>query len=393
MNVRLIIIQFVLIACTSCSSDKTLIKGCGIPIVLNEIKTSLVDTAFFQASSIIPLESNDNFSLIRSIDRICVIDDTFYMLDRSLGKVFMYSTSGKYLGQINDIGSGPGEYIQISDITVDQKRKNIVLLCDRSYKVMYYTNAGKLMKEVSYSDYYSEFIVNGDSIYCYKVGLKDVDYILTYTYPMDFLRKEALHERPYFDSGSSGNFTSFDVGNRLTISDAVYFTRPLESCIYSIDRNGIYEKYAIDFKEHHLPKSLLEKNMSAEDFLNICDENKYVCSITNVVGNRDYLLFKTNIGLFIYDKQLKRLEGYYFILNSPLRGGSPNYLPVNNASQIIQIMQPMQFKQYMDIQKERNKTDDKLNPVYENIYQNLHDEDNPILIIYELPYKNNIIEE
>ena len=111
------------------------------------------------------------------------------------------------------------------------------------------------------------------------------------------------------------------------------------------------------------------------------------------MGNRDYLLFKTNIGLFIYDKQLKRLEGYYFILNSPLRGGSPNYLPVNNASQIIQIMQPMQFKQYMDIQKERNKTDDKLNPVYENIYQNLHDEDNPILIIYELPYKNNIIEE
>ena len=59
MNVRLIIIQFVLIACTSCSSDKILIKGCGIPIVLNEIKTSLVDTAFFQASSIIPLESND----------------------------------------------------------------------------------------------------------------------------------------------------------------------------------------------------------------------------------------------------------------------------------------------------------------------------------------------
>lgn len=48
MNVRLIIIQFVLIACTSCSSDKTLIKGCGIPIVLNEIKTSLVDTAFFK---------------------------------------------------------------------------------------------------------------------------------------------------------------------------------------------------------------------------------------------------------------------------------------------------------------------------------------------------------
>lgn len=35
----------------------------------------------------------------------------------------MYSTSGKYLGQINDIGSGPGEYIQISDITVDQKEK------------------------------------------------------------------------------------------------------------------------------------------------------------------------------------------------------------------------------------------------------------------------------
>ena len=68
MNVRLIIIQFVLIACTSCSSDKTLIKGCGIPIVLNEIKTSLVDTAFFQASSIIPLESNDNFTIKRQRD-------------------------------------------------------------------------------------------------------------------------------------------------------------------------------------------------------------------------------------------------------------------------------------------------------------------------------------
>lgn len=35
----------------------------------------------------------------------------------------MYSTSGKYLGQINDIGSGPGEYIQISVLPWNQKKK------------------------------------------------------------------------------------------------------------------------------------------------------------------------------------------------------------------------------------------------------------------------------
>lgn len=386
MKRQLIVIQLMLILCVGCASDKKLSKGYELPVVLNGVKPTLVDTAFFQSSSVIPLESTDS-SLIRSIDRICMIDDVFYLLDVSLGKVLMYNEQGKCLGQIHDVGSGPGEYIRISDITVDPQRKNLILLCDRPYKVMYYTREGKLLKEVAYSDYYSEFVMSGDHIYCYKVGRNDEDYLLTYTYPLNLQKEEVLHKRPWFNSGSSNTLSYFDVGNRLTVSDAVYLTRPFENYIYVIDHNDIYEKYEIDFKKHQLPQSLLEERLSSQEFLAKCDENKYVCSITDVVGNQDYLFFKTNIGLFVYDKQQQQLDGYYFILNSALGGGSPKYLPVGNSSSIVQIIQPMQFKQYMSIKREREKNPEGSDSVYDAIYQNLHDEDNPVLVVYKLPNK------
>lgn len=388
----ILVAQLVLIICAGCTSIQIVSKGYELPIELNEIKTALVDTAFFQSSLVVPLESNDS-SLIRFINRVCMVNDTLYLLDRSLNKVFIYSDSGKYLGQINDMGSGPGEYIQISDITVDQKRNNIAVLCDRPYKIMYYTHEGKLVEEFPCSNYFSEFVMKGNNIYCYDVGGKNIDNLITYVYPMKLIKKEALHERPYFDSKKAGTSFSFDDGNRLTISNAIYFTRSFEDYIYTIDYNGVYEKYDIDFKKHQLPQSLLEKGMSSWDFLNVCDENKYICSITNVIGNRDYLFFETNLGVFVYDKQSRRLDGYRFILNSSLQGGTSHYLPINNSSQIVQILQPSQFKQYIDSRQKREKNMNQLNLIYKNVYQNLNNEDNPILIIYKLPNSNNMDED
>lgn len=386
MKKKLLIFQLLLAICTGCASDKKKSNEPEYTLSLNETKSALVDTAFFQSVTVIPLEANDS-SLIRSVDRIYKMDGVYYLFDHSLCKVFMYNERGNYLGQISDIGNGPGEYVQISDMAIDRKRKNIVLLCDRPYKVMYYTLKGKFLKEISNSDYYDESVVNDGNIYCYKRGHKGDDRLLTYTYPFTFQGDEVLYERPFFHTKSVGEEYLFTNGNYLTVSDAVYLTRPFENNIYTIDENGVHGKYTIDFKKHNLPLSLLEEGLSPKKFLATCGENKYVCGITNVIGNCDYLLFSTNIGLYVYDKQLQQLNGYSFILNSGWNGGSSNCLPVGNSSSIAQVIQSIQFKMYMDIRHKHAKDSAEIAPVYESVYTKLQDEDNPVLIVYELPCK------
>ncbi len=68
---------------------------------------------------------------------------------------------------------------------------------------------------------------------------------------------------------------------------------PFDYSIYSVRDGEIYEKYKIDLKEAS-GKSIFNANLSPLDFIDLCDEKKYLYTIENVVENSDYLLFGTN---------------------------------------------------------------------------------------------------
>ena len=161
--------------------------------------------------------------------------------------------------------------------------------------------------------------------------------------------------------------------------------RDFDFSIYSLVEGEAYQKYVIDFKEHRMPENLLKDNLSPMDFMNLCDEKDYVCTVENVVENSDYLLFGTNKYMFIYDKQMDKLTGYNFIENSALKAGKADYLTLNSSNYIAQVWQSSEFKRHIDNRKERDGNLEGLDRQYLQIYESMEDEDNPILLIYELP--------
>ena len=125
----------------------------------------LEDTVFFKSKKIIPLETND-LALIGQIDRICMAEDTLFVLDQQSNSVIVYDKDGKYINRIRNVGKGPKEYINIGDISVDNLNKELVVLCAHPSKVQFYSYQGKFLREESLGErYYSHLGTDGRYIY------------------------------------------------------------------------------------------------------------------------------------------------------------------------------------------------------------------------------------
>ncbi len=51
---------------------------------------------------------------------------------------------------------------------------------------MYYTYLGEFIEEATYSDFYSEFFIQGDTLYCYDSGVMGKKKLGVFIYPMEW---------------------------------------------------------------------------------------------------------------------------------------------------------------------------------------------------------------
>jgi hypothetical protein len=83
---------------------------------------NITDSTF----QIFPLETNDD-CLISKIDKIEIKDNRIYIMDKLAQSVYIFDMTGKYLNKINSRGQGPGEYVNLSYMTVTD---NSVIVID-----------------------------------------------------------------------------------------------------------------------------------------------------------------------------------------------------------------------------------------------------------------------
>ena len=72
----------------------------------------------FDSVTFVPLETNER-SLISSITKILYKNETYYIFDKVQAMIFLFNDNGSYITKIHNIGSGPGEYADISDFDID----------------------------------------------------------------------------------------------------------------------------------------------------------------------------------------------------------------------------------------------------------------------------------
>ena len=179
--VALVCIQFV----CSCTEITKNLMGQKILIVPDN-PTDEGQTFFenFELENIVPVETTDDY-LVTYPNKIVRYRDKL-IFKTSTGYIFVVNIeTGKVEGFINRKGNGPGEYHNISDITVDERTGEIIVYNDYN-KLMFFDMNGKFLREEklnfrsSNMVYYDgKLLLNergeGTSVYPYEFYIYDID--------------------------------------------------------------------------------------------------------------------------------------------------------------------------------------------------------------------------
>jgi hypothetical protein len=136
-------------------------------------------SSFFQGVKTIILETNED-CLIGVVNSIKILDDYIVVMDsESTENILVFDKDGHFLHKIGKTGQGPGEYIDITDSSIDFEKKEIYLFDFPTNNIHKYDIAsGKYINSVNIGndDFKSYFIqyVNG-KIYTSTIPFSETD--------------------------------------------------------------------------------------------------------------------------------------------------------------------------------------------------------------------------
>lgn len=332
---------------------------------------ALEDLAIFKKGYIIPLETN-NDSFIRKISRIYKTNEEIFILDKTLNKLLVFDIHGNYRCKIENIGNGPREYISLMDFCLDTEKEEILLLCDRPYKIMRYKYDGQFVDEIKNTDLFRNIVMNDGYIYCNRIESDKNDLNEYEIYCMSNHgepRGNILRRRDNIANKVQ------HVGSFLNRSMYTYYTRRFDNKVYRIIKDELTERYTLDFGKFNAPEHLSQEQ-DFKKFERECKEKKYIYSITEFIENEKYIMFLTNQAICLYDKNKSTFTGYPTIKNAEFKIESNSFLANGNDdnSIFITINPAMLYmlKDYIDDNK--NIT---------SLFEKVKEDDNPILFFYQ----------
>jgi hypothetical protein len=385
MNRTIIILAVGVIAILSCLKQVEIKEANYERIAVDVEKIDAVKFSSFRSSyKIIRLETLSE-SLIKDINRIIVYGNKFFIFDKAQRTIFIFSEEGKFIDKILSIGKGPGEYMQISDFTIDTLNSQIVVSADRPYKFMYYSLEGNFIREESSENRWFKSISSiGGHLVLYNRSsnhLKD-DYKIYFKKPDN---KEYDKFLPY----ESGELCGIVPSNQyLNQSRSLYFIEPYNDTVYRVEEHNISPIYYIDFGDKKLPKEVKQKlnniGTSISSYQMILGEDKYVYNVSNFRETNNYIFFMADpFYQVIYSKKEKRSYVYKFF-NDDITGLPVNiYAHSGTDNTVINIIEPGFFKNFLNLPHQFGEQFKDF-PELKRKYIDVDKMDNPLLVIYTL---------
>jgi hypothetical protein len=212
-------------------------------IVVETKPTDFTLSQVIDSISFVALETNQN-ALIGTITKLLVTDSNIYILDNNMTEsILAFNLNGQFLLKIGHQGKGPGEFIDLEDMCVDNK--NQVVVTDFSgKKVLFFDNKGSFIKEIK-TGYFPN-----------KIGYLNRDaYVVTSFFPNSLINI-------FTDDGKSNPINFFDnpefraYDHSLSKgADGINFTQYLDDTVYSINNDQIKPKFLIDFGDRKMTRS------------------------------------------------------------------------------------------------------------------------------------------
>lgn len=88
--------------------------------------SQLLYSSFLSAPNVVVLETSDN-CVIQRIHSLDIFQDKIYILDDQSNKLLVFNMDGTFLYNIGHAGRGNGEYVELSDFSIDRQHGFVYL--------------------------------------------------------------------------------------------------------------------------------------------------------------------------------------------------------------------------------------------------------------------------
>ena len=215
---------------------------------------------------VIPLELTDE-SIINPdrIIRVLQIDNNVIIAENS--KILVFSIDGKFIRSIGSRGQGPGEFITVRNITVDEKNNR--LFVNSQSKLICYDLNGNYLKELTMASdqlYIKDlnYISNDLLMVVDQLGKQDekglYNHSVIYTMNDDmqiidsctirdtYFERIALYMHPYDNIILNGNEAIYLYYSDIYFNEQLPFETVLRDTLYSLKNNHLFPALKLKFK-------------------------------------------------------------------------------------------------------------------------------------------------
>ncbi|MDR1593633.1 MAG: 6-bladed beta-propeller [Prevotellaceae bacterium] len=355
------------------------------PKALNEVNMSDI----FSKVDYIPLETNDE-CLIGRIEQILVYKDRLYLLDRFQTKsVFCYSKDGKFLYQIDKKGQGPGEYIDIDNISIDHDNDRLLLYFN--HNVLEYDLNGNYVKTHHFDIWAHQFTYIGNNCAAFYGGYTtNREYEKENMTPNLFITenyKKVIHTDLYFRSTRNisaliGLFSNFSNDYSGTVS----FLSSYNDTVYHLTPNAVKRAYYIDFGKMKKSKSYYTLLSSPTATIEAVNDNNDYCNIRTMTETRTCLFIeywhRRIFHWVFYYKDTGKIIDVCHDYSNDESGAFPMWDDIHNICCVVPIWTDgHSFYGYIDAYIIAEKKESVTDPEVKKKIENLSEYDNPVIVV------------
>jgi hypothetical protein len=240
--------MFLLLGCTPDSAEISTAKEAEFrAISIDKPVENVSFTELLTIKSIIPLEYGES-SVLQSVDAVFMQKSQVFVWDKARASLNVFSDKGKFLGKIGKVGKGPGEFLDIGDIHVEETTDEILLYSVLGRKLIRYASTGQFKEEESlpFAGYY--FIKLSEDRYGfylnYRFGaLSGKNNLLITDQSFNVVEKHlSMTYEPKGSFSDTGFLTETDAS-----SQGGLVAEAFSDTIFYFDETSITPRYVLDF--------------------------------------------------------------------------------------------------------------------------------------------------
>jgi len=332
----------------------------------------------------LPLETTDK-CLISEIGDILITESNVYISDTYKGgSLLIFDKNGKFLKRITR-GQGPEEVLELKSFAYDNDKQELVIF---HYNMLsFYTSAGQFIRKEILPLFALEIAVISNG-YLFRNMFKIDNRHLGYSrdYQVFITNKNFRVESigiPYLYSKENYYEAKKYIS---TYKDNINLTFKFCDTIYQyLDNNTLRAKYALNFRDKKVPDRAI-RELPTMDFMNVLKNNNYFLFMGEYIENdtNDFFrLVNWHLGLktdIFRNKKSGNLLGGTTLITNVSDFPYTNVPVTSYESYFVSYFLP----EKMDILKEIIKQSELLSDEDRSTLENVEDDDNPVLVFYEL---------